>query len=96
MENEAPTMKLEPAVEKRALRQMSESYVNRGHVSGPKGEEKRQVSGGMGKSICKTVNGKPGRENERERRLMVLTPYGGERVVFQTLPGGGCTVPGVY
>lgn len=39
-------MKLEPAVEKRALRQMSESYVNRGHVSGPKGEEKRQVSGG--------------------------------------------------
>lgn len=96
MENEVPMMMLEPAVEKRTWRQMSKSYVSKGHVSGPKGEEKRQVSGGMEKRFCRMVNRKPGRENEGERRLMVFAPYVGERVVFQTLLGEGCNVPGVY
>lgn len=60
-------MMLEPAVEKRTLRQTSKSYVSKGHVSGPKGEEKRQVSGGMEKSICRMVNGKSGRERKRRK-----------------------------
>lgn len=56
---------------------------------GPKDEERRDVPGRMEKSgsICRTVNGGRGREDEGKRRLMV---------VFQTLPGEGCSVPGVY
>lgn len=43
-------MILEPAMEKRTLKQMSKSCVSKegtkGHLAGPKGKERREVSAG--------------------------------------------------
>lgn len=45
--SEVPGMLLEPVMEKRTLKQMSKSRVSkegtRGHLAGPKGEERREV-----------------------------------------------------